>query len=103
MLPAMLSAVAVAGSGCSASKVDSTTSAGTVKISGTLSSGTVSRLSSRLLDNSNIDDILASVSITSFGVRCVTLSGDPQAGEGECDSSGSFSLSLASATGVPIG
>ena len=43
------------------------------------------------------------MTITNYGVRCVTLSGVPQSGEGTCDSGGNFNVSLASATNVPIG
>jgi hypothetical protein len=99
---------AVLFSGCG-KKDASASSSGDLTISGTLGGGAGSRTAASYNDNSRMafDEIeslaTASTALTEYGVRCVTLSGTPQAGEGTCNTSGSFSLSIAEATGVPIG
>ncbi len=93
--------------GCGA-KLDSTsikTSSG-LTISGSLPTGIAVRATRRNADLENLGIVTRDVSIesvTDYGVRCVTLSGTPEAGEGSCDSTGKFSLSLLTSTGVPIG
>jgi hypothetical protein len=98
-LPALLA-------GCGKAEEAAATSS-SVTIAGSLSGSTLTALERPFGDLAargylgNSSTFLTS--LTAYSVRCVTLSGTPQAGEGSCDSSGSFSLSIASATNVPIG
>ncbi len=45
----------------------------------------------------------AGVMASSYSVRCVTLSGTPQAGEGDADDAGEFSLNIDNSENSPIG
>lgn len=105
-----LSLLALAACSKSSSSDSSTSSGSTMTVSGTLATGSVSTMSvggeakEAQFNTYGVNaNNISSFDITQYGVRCVTLSGTPQAGEGSCASDGSFSLSLASATNVPIG
>ena len=102
LVPILLGGVAAVAAGCGSTTPGSTSGTNTV-ISGKLSG--VSLMMSALEETqlTGITSDITAESITNYGVRCVTLSGTPQAGEGACDTSGNFSLALASATSVPIG
>ena len=66
-----------------------------LEIAGTLNVAS----SSSVMDFSSQANIMAST----YSVRCVTLSGTPQAGIGEADDAGAFSLSLDNSENSPVG
>ena len=88
-----VSILALAMMGCSSDDEESSAASSTV-IAGSLSGGGSSKVSFQKLGG---------LAVTDYKVRCITLSGEPQAGEGEVGADGSFSLSISVSEAAPIG
>jgi hypothetical protein len=100
-------ALLLALTGCGAKVEDPTATGATpITISGSLSGATLSVLESDyadLLALGAVGDSSTILAVTEYSVRCTTLTGTPKAGEGTCDSSGNFSLTIDAATDQPLG
>jgi hypothetical protein len=104
VLVALAGASVLAISACAPGGANSDPSSAGVAISGTLGTGTVSMMGDINRDSENeLRMQEGTFSISNYGVRCVTLASTPTAADGQCDSSGKFSLNLPGATGVPVG